>query len=383
MNIDIVMISKFGNGDGGRETWLRNFLVEIEKQQPISFNFFSLPVEQENLLGDLKNTSIFSSHHELAPKWKRLPISVSFIIQMIFFRLFKKSTSDSVIAVGGLEEAIATVGSYFRPFYKGKKILWLRTIYTKEKGYRLNKITQKILLGIELYIIKNHFDLVIANGEDTALFYRQHGVKCTVIPNAADLGIWSAVEKTKSLKTRIAFIGRLSEVKGINAFLDSIEELQKRGNVNNMEFHVVGGGPVELRVRKLEERGLLKYHGTLPHSSIPAFLMHSDCCVALTYLKDFMGGGGVSNALIEQMAAQQIIVAWNNGIFNKVLTAQTAYLVEQDDICGLANAFEFISNNKQEAELVATSAFIESQRYSIVKHVELFLDTIGFTSKKI
>ncbi len=67
MNIDIVMISKFGNGDGGRETWLRNFLVEIEKQQPISFNFFSLPGGQENLLGDLKNTSIFCSHHVLAP----------------------------------------------------------------------------------------------------------------------------------------------------------------------------------------------------------------------------------------------------------------------------------------------------------------------------
>lgn len=383
MNIDIVMISKLGNGDGGRETWLRNFLVEILKQQqPITFNFFSLPMAEENLLADLKNKTIFGSHHELTPSWKRLPISLSFIIKMFSFKLFKKKSSDFVIGVGGLEEAIAIMGSYFWPFYRGKKILWLRTIYSKEKGYRLNKITQKILLKIELYVIKNHFDLVIANGEDTALFYRQYGVKCTVIANAADLKIWSAVKKITAPKTRIAFIGRLSDVKGINAFLDSIQELQHRGEVNNIEFHVVGGGPIESRVRELEAKKLLIYHGTLPHSSIPEFLTRIDCCVALTYLKDFMGGGGVSNALIEQMAAQQIIVAWNNGIFNKVLNSQTAYLVEQDNIHRLADAFQFISNNRHEADLIASSAFIESQHYSIVRHVEIFLKTIQFTGQK-
>jgi len=377
------MISKLGWGDGGRETWLRNFLLEVKRQKyPIEFDFYSLPAEENNILYGLKDGPLMGRHFQLSSVFSRIPVFFSFFIRMFFLKLFKKNKSDYVVAVGGLEEAFSVITSYFPFFYRGKKILWLRTIYTKEKGYRLNRFTQKVLLAVEIFIIKKFFDFVVANGEDTASFYRSHGIDCVVIANAVDLDVWSSVKKIPSTKLRVAFIGRLSQVKGIDAFLNAAEHVHNNDSGDGIEFHVVGGGPEECCVREFVNRGVVTYHGSLPHGDISKFIAKIDCCVALTYLKDFMGGGGVSNALIEQMASQQIIIAWNNDIFKKVLCPSTAYFVEQDDIKGLADTFICISKNRVQAERAAASAFAEAQNYSIEKHVLAFMKVINFTDKK-
>ena len=377
MQIDIVMISKLGNGDGGRETWLKNFLLETSRKNiDCVFNLLTLRKAEDNVLQCLGDNNMLGAQLEFDTKSKFLPTSLAFFIKFIFSLLLKKKPADFVIGVGGLAEAMAIVMCYFWPTFKGKRILWLRTIYTKEKGYRLNKFSQKILLALEIFIIKKFFTVVIANGEDTAQFYRAHGIECTVINNAVNLNVWTNLQKSPAPRFRVAFVGRLSAVKGIEAFLESIEIFTRKNPYHEIEFHVVGAGPFEDQVQSLQRRGLLQYHGMLANNLIPEFLTNTDCCVALTYLKDFMGGGGVSNALIEQMAAEQVIIAWNNDIFNKVLTHKTAYLVEQDDIEGLANSYTAILNNIETAQVKAVAARNESKNFSISKHVDLFFKAI-------
>ncbi len=378
MKIDLVMISRLGQSDGGRETWLKNFLCEIERRNvKCVFDLFSLAKGPGNILSLLKRrSSVIDKEVEFKEKLGGLPISLVFLLKFFITNFWRKKNSDHVIAVGGLEEALSVVMSYCLRPVRGKRVLWLRTIYTKEKGYLLNGVTQKILLKIELYVIKNFFDIIIANGEDTADFYRGKGVDCVVIPNAIDLKKWVLIKKVESKKTRIAFIGRLTTVKGLEAFVDSVALIKNRKIGEEFEFHVMGDGPLRSVVEEAQEKNLLIYHGNIPNDDLPKMLESVDCCVALTLLKDFMGGGGVSNALLEQMASGQIIVAWDNNIFRNVLTDETAYLVEQNNAIQLASAYEFLHQFQEDAVNKSIAAKTLSNFYSIEAHVEKFFELI-------
>lgn len=375
--IDLIMLSKLGLGDGGRETWLNNFLNHIdEEKNKVSFNLITLNLDSNNLLLD-NNSSLVDEHHTYTHNYKKIPISIGyigFVFRKFFFR--KKQATD-VLAVGSLNEALATLAGYFLRGVSGNKILWLRTIYTKEKGYALNLFTQKLILKLEIFLINNFFDIVIANGEDTADFYRERGVKCTVIKNSINLEKWNNLEEPSfEEKLKIAFVGRLSEVKGIKAFLEAVDILHQNESMNGVEFHIIGDGPYREEVEAYAQKGIVKSYGAVPNSKLPEILAEMHCCVALTYLTDFLGGGGVSNALIEQMAAGKVIVCWDNNIFRNVLDDTSAYFVEQDNKLKLANTFLNMKNDIDVAIKRSEKVKSLSKEYSIKKHVEKFFSLV-------
>lgn len=376
--IDLVMLSKLGLGDGGRETWLKNFLDQILKEsEEVSFNLITLPTDN-NVLLDNDNAKLIDNHYTYTRNHERIPFSIGFIFFCFKKFLLKKKLADDVIAVGGLNEALATVGAYSFRNVKGKRIIWLRTIYTKEKGYALNYVTQKIVLKFEIFILKNFFDIVIANGEDTADFYRNLGIDCTVIKNSIDLDKWNYLKLPDySDVIDIAYVGRLSEVKGVKAFLEAIEYLEKNDRIEGFRFHIIGDGPYSNEVEEYSKRGLVKSYGAIPNSQIPAILEEMHCCVALTYLTDFLGGGGVSNALVEQMASERTIVCWDNNIFRNVLDDESSFFVEQGNIIDLANSFLEVRENMSLAKLKAKNAKSLSLQYSIESHVDKFFSLVG------
>lgn len=376
--IDLVMLSKLGLGDGGRETWLKNFLDQILKEsKEISFNLITLTTDSSSLLNN-DNKKLIDNHYTYKRNHEKIPFSIGFIFFCFQAFFFEKKLADDVIAVGGLNEALATVGAYSFKKVKGKKIIWLRTIYTKEKGYALNYITQKIVLILEILILKHFFDIVIANGEDTADFYRNLGVDCTVIKNSIDLDRWIYLKKTDYVNIiNIAYVGRLSEVKGIKAFLEAIDYLQENNQIEGFQFHIIGDGPYDNEVNEYSKRGLVKRYGAIPNSQIPAILEKMHCCVALTYITDFLGGGGVSNALIEQMASEKTIVCWDNNIFRNVLDDESGFFVEQGNSIGLAKSFLSIKEDTSLARDKAKKAKVLSLEYSIKNHVDKFFTLVG------
>jgi len=376
--IDLVMLSKLGVSDGGRETWLNNFLNYINKSDiNVKFNLITLETSSNNILEN-ENSYLVNKHYKYSHTLKKIPISLGFIFFCLYNFLFKKKESNDVLAVGGLNEAIATLFSYSLRGVSGNKILWLRTIYTKEKGYRLNSFTQKLILKIEIFLIKNFFDIIIANGDDTANFYRDLGVKCVVIKNSIDLKKWSnQVNTNNSEILKVAFIGRLSEVKGIQIFLDVIDLIEQNKNINNIDFHIIGEGPYSSKLGKYKDKPLVHLYGAIPNNELPTLLQQMDVCVALTYLTNFLGGGGVSNALVEQMAAGKIIICWDNDIFRQVLDDESAYFIKQGDSLALAECLIEIKNNRELANKKAKRAEILSQQYSIENHVKNFFELVG------
>ena len=377
MKIDLIMMSTLNPSGGGRETWLKNFFDEIIRlNKEIKFNLYTLKLQDENILDDV-NSKLVNSHYQCDYKVGKLPIFFKFLLFILNNFIFSKKKSDHVLAVGGLNEALAVMLGYGIRGVKGKRILWLRTIYTKEKGYALNKFTQFLLLKFEIFIIKNFFDIVIANGDDTAEFYRGFGVDCIVIKNSIPLEKWNNLKGLDYKdKLKVAFIGRLSEVKGIKSFLEAINILYKNNNIEDIEFHIIGDGPYINQVEEYEKSNIVKRYGAIPNSKVPLILEEMHCCVALTYLSDFLGGGGVSNALLEQMAAGKILVCWDNNIFRHVLDNECAYFIEQGNSVALAECFLEIKNNRSEAYKKAEKVRVLSHDYSIENHVNKFFNII-------
>ncbi|MEJ6552473.1 MULTISPECIES: glycosyltransferase family 4 protein [Psychrobacter] len=376
-NIDLVMLSKLGLGDGGRETWLNNFLNYIDEDNgKVRFNLITLDLDSNNILLE-NNKNLIDQHYTYTHNCKKVPISIGYIGFVLKNFFFKKKQATDVLAVGSLNEALATLAGYSLRGVSGNKILWLRTIYTKEKGYALNPFTQKLILKLEIFLINNFFDIIIANGNDTADFYREKGVKCSVIKNSIDLERWSNLEEPSfEGNFKIAFVGRLSEVKGIKAFLEAADILYKNKNMSDIEFHIIGDGPYREEVETYAKRGIVKSYGAVPNSELPELLAKMHCCVALTYLTDFLGGGGVSNALIEQMAAGKIMVCWDNNIFRNVVDDTSAYFVEQDNKTELASTFLKVKNNIDVAIKKSNKVKKLSKEYSIKNHVEKFFSLV-------
>lgn len=380
--IDIVMISRLGVGDGGRETWIYNFMAEVSRQQPdVAFRIFSLPLAPDNILvtTDIKQ-KVDVEHIEIPCVKTRVPLVLSFVrtFPAIYrqHRSARNTESVAVVGVGSLGEALSVyLGSRGAPASL-ERIMWLRTVFTREKFDRIPCILMSAIKFTEESLLNRAFDQIVANGDDTAAYYRERGVECEVIHNAVRLAEYYGASRTPQGKLAVAFVGRLSDVKGTAEFLAAVRQAANSGLLDQVEFHVAGAGPGQAQVQPLHEQGLLHYHGALSNRDMPGFLAQMDCCVALTSFTPSLGGGGVSNALIEQMAARKIVVAWDNVIFRNALYDQEGYFVPQGDATALHQCFRYIVANPEEAQRKALTASEGVKRYDIRHHVGKFFELL-------
>ena len=145
---------------------------------------------------------------------------------------------------------------------------------------------------------------------------------------------------------------------------------QRRG-LDWLQFHVVGEGSLAP-----DKKALLHWHGAIANEEMPALLSQMHVCVALTHVRSgadrFSGGSGVSNALLEQMAAKRIIVAWDNPAFRQVVDESSAYLVRQGDRAALLEALVRIHAQPVEARARAERAAQLAERYSFDSHMDQF-----------
>lgn len=372
MKIEILMISNLELSAGGRETWLNNFLYGIKKyyNEDISIDIHSLEIKNDSLV--FNHTDLLNEHTEYRKNYFKLPVFIGFIIQYIFKNILKNKKKDKYIAVGGVDEVLALLFGNIIFSRKKDRVVWLRTIYTKEKGNRYPKIILKIILLIEIFLLKNFFEIIIANGEDTAEFYRKFNLNVKVIPNSVFIEKWkNSHSPINTNKLNIAFVGRLTEVKGFSYFINSIIEINKISS--NFNFHVIGDGPDRFLIDNVNN---IKYYGSVNNEELPSILKGIDICVALTLYDNNLGGAGVSNALIEQMAASKVIICWDNQIFRQLLDENLVYFVKQKDILGLVNVYMEINNNKVIAAEKARRSYNLALNYSMENHVCKFIDIV-------
>lgn len=369
--ITLLMLSRMGHGDGGRETWLANFLDEIVRQgRHVKFDVIHQRAEPPTLLDAPSRRVAVADVRQVERRWGWCPVSIEFLVRLAFGRRHRLRRAP-VLAVGGLAEAVGALLVDPRGGRQGR-VMWLRSIYTREKSAQLPGPAMRWVAALERWVL-GRFGLVVANGEDTAAFYRGQGIESHVIANAVPLQKWTMPPPPTDGRLRVAFVGRLADVKGIRQFLLAAELCEQEAP-GLCSFHVAGDGPARAEVEALAARLPLVFHGQVDNDTAREIVRDSDACVALTLSSPALGGGGVSNALVEQMAAGRILIAWDNDIFRQVLDASSSYLVHQGDVRALTDVFLHIARNRQDALDRAAQAARVSAHFSIGAHVDRFFE---------
>ena len=377
----IVMLSNLGPAEGGRETWLYNFLPRLMQRFPSlklrihGFRLDGEPDHREKLLGTVSAGDRDRISIDLVEaKPSRWPNAFTFWTGLR--RPADNSTQPRfVVAVGSWVELLGVLVS--GAFRRSGKILWLRTIFVDEKAHRIPSAARGLIRRVEDAILKRA-DMLIANGDDTAAHYRARGFDVTVIKNAVDLKRWSMSPPKLSPPLHVAFIGRLAQVKGINEFIAAAREMAATAKGQQFLFHVAGEGPARNDALALEREGHLRFQGPLPNEGVAGFLQDMDVCVALTFagsdLGSGSGGAGVSNSLLEQMAAGRVLVCWDNPAYRQVLDEKSAYLVKQGDASALIDALRQIASDPDEASARARRAAELARGYGFEAHMDLFAE---------
>jgi glycosyltransferase involved in cell wall biosynthesis len=341
------MLSKFGRSDGGRETWAYSFLPQLttdfglEELRIYGFVYENeeRTVNEELLKLAAKNSCRVVPHLFIIPN-NKVPAIIHYIRSLRKHLKQNKSPNPSlVLGVGGFFEGVAILLS--GSFRKTKKVLWLRSIFSNEKAYVIPAFFRGIFTKIERYVLRK-MDVILSNGYDIQKHYVGLGIEeVHVIKNGINRDLWS-VPLRQNTKTSIAYVGRCSQVKGVEYFLDSISNIPS-DMISNFEFHIIGdSGTYKDRIDSLSNR--LNYHGRMSHTEILEMMKSIDFCVALTLSSKSLGGGGTSNAMLEQMAAKRLLIAWDNEIFTQYLNPENSILVPQGDVKSLMNAYSKASN---------------------------------------
>jgi len=358
------MISNFGVTDGGRETWAYNFIPRLLRRWPdIKLDLIGLhrSGQQNNrtrlaaLLDGRGSVTFMESER------KRLPV-----LSMLRQAPWRLATSkhpkpDLVIGVGSVIELVVILAS--PSLRHARRIIWLRTVLIQERSKQLGRFG-RIAHALERRLLRSA-DLLIANGEDTAKHYREYGLDVSVIPNGVDLDRWQSQPPKLMGPLRVVLAGRLIRHKGLAEFL----ALAKRMYNSGFEFHVIGEGPYEREVQDGHREGWLVYHGVKPNDELPALIATMDVCACLALEG---AGGGVSNALLEQMASGRVILAWSNAIYRQLLDETNAWLVTQSDADEAEKTLRDIAERPDEARRRAAAAEVAAKRFSFDAHVERF-----------
>jgi glycosyltransferase involved in cell wall biosynthesis len=371
IRIALLMISNFGVADGGRETWAYNFIPRLLRRWPgvtldvIGLNREGEPDNSGRLLTILKDRGTVTFLHSRLRRWVLLSPLCDAPFQL---STTKHAAPDLVIAVGSIMELVVVLAS--PALRRAPRIVWLRTILADEKAARLPRWAIRLLRRVETPLLRSA-DLLIANGEDTAAYYRRRGLIVTVIANGVDVERWRADPPALNRPLRVLLVGRLMPAKGTLEYL----ELAKRLH-GNFDFQVVGDGPLDDLATRAHNEGWLVNHGSKPNSELPALLASVDVCVGFSFHSPDRGGGGVSNALLEQMAAGRVILAWRNAIYEQLLDENNAYLVPQGDVGATERILKEIRDRPEESLRRAAAARETAKRFSFDEHLRKFTDAV-------
>lgn len=363
------MLSKFKKSEGGRETWFYNFMPRLLESDP-SFDLDVLGYQSNESAKEYE--SVFGRYgdrvnfHFLKLSAGKIPLFFKMWRSIHSMRKLKEAKAYDFIIAMGIFELIMVLSSN----YNGKKIVWLRGIFLHEKAGKYPKFMHAFLKKLELMLLKKA-DYIFTNGYDIKAFYDGAGLKINVILNGVDLIKWKPNRKEIELKEpiKVVYVGRLSAVKGFLEFIASANQTLEEFP-ESFEFHVVGAGELKDSLEFKTRNPKIIYHGSKENDTLPSFLSTFHVCVALTMADENGGGGGTSNALLEQMALGLTIVAWDNVIFRQVLAEDEAYLVEQKNIIALKNAYVDILCHPDNASLKARNVLKKAGTFGIDAKVE-------------
>ena len=265
--------------------------------------------------------------------------------------------------------------------------------------YNISKLKNKIIVnphGLEFYqaitprtkfkalrfaAIFNHLfekatKVVSLGGRLTNLLHKniagsEH--KVVVLPNAINL------PEKKFNRTRfenkpmqILFVGRFAANKGINILMDAAQQLNRSGYINELQFHLVGKGPLFEHFTSTVKEPNIIYHGFADDAALNKLYEDSDIFVLPTFFE------GMPTVVLEAMGYSLPIIVTDTGATTEMVDDNNGYIINKADVKSLVNAIvQFyqmdVAKKKQLADYSYKKVH-DNFTWSVVaqKHYELF-----------
>lgn len=241
-------------------------------------------------------------------------------------------------------------------------------------------LVQKITLGFYKYAFTKIRRVYFQNIENRQ-FFVDHKIaveRHDMLPGSGvNLQRFVPMEYPSTDKTEFAFISRIMKEKGIEQYLEAAEYI--RGKYPNTVFHVCGfcEQAYEDRLRELNNRGVIVYHGML--RDVKPLLRNIHCTVHPTYYPE-----GISNVLLESSACARPIITTNRSGCREVIEdGINGYVVKEKNSADLIEKIEkFLSlgyDQKKEMGLKGREKVEREFDRNIV--VEKYLDELTELNK--
>lgn|GEM_PF-6685682 len=357
--VHFILNSPFPNYTGGRETWLYNVATRLADEDytvhiyttkndeyPKSFNIDKSNIKIFRVKTLMSNPFI----KEFLRSYLLVFETISFIISIYLCMRRQILKNETVIAMGPLEDSVA--GIMLRRSRPIKLVCSLRGFHAAVMTKRLPHL-KKLWYSIEKHAIKVA-DRVWCNGYDTLEYVRKGGFEAVMMPNGVDVGHFVSdsikwepgKEKDKDLfadekKTYVVSTATLLPIKGMSKLIEAVSILKERG-LNEYRIIWVGKGDPIPYIEEARRRGIenkIEFIGE--RTDMAPYLRAANIVVCLS------GGGGLSMAALEGMAAGKNIIAWDSGVYRQLLHhLKSALLIEENNSIALADAMEEITNNQ-------------------------------------
>lgn len=290
---------------------------------------------------------------------------------------------------------------------------WLRTTHLlrKQKGTYDYVITSHVVPFGTAALVAKWFTkkpyIVIVHGLDIRLIRRSlwqtwlagkvlrgaHLVVANSNALAQELGVFSVhealvvypcletmadgidVERTTK---RLLTVSRLIERKGHERVLRALAELRSLGRLEQVEYHIVGTGPLEEQIRStahsLNLDAIVKFHGDVDDRIRTELYQQSDLFV-MPVLNDPVDKEGFGLVYLEAAAHGVPSIATDiPGIDEAIMNGETGILIKDNDIPELATWIDRLLNNKEERTQLGTAARERAQHEFTCEHQFAKLD---------
>ncbi|MEK7071251.1 MAG: glycosyltransferase family 4 protein [Patescibacteria group bacterium] len=188
-----------------------------------------------------------------------------------------------------------------------------------------------------------------------------------MIPNGVNREVFTPrTEGSPTTKTRILFVGRLTEQKGVTYIIDAVNKILKTRSApkGDMACDIIGDGPLrEVLEKKVMELGLsdtIKFHGWVPREKLPSFYQNADLFILPS------SDEGMPNVVLEAMASGlPIITTFVPGSEELVVAGENGMLVK--DRTNLVPAILDFLDNREKWKAMGRASLERSKKFDWAK----------------
>jgi len=375
-HITFIIFSSFPSYSGGRENWLFNVLQRLDRQgYETTVYAYHSPEPPFYDLSGLKRLRLVQVPALRRARWFR--IANRFTLNLLFWLdayLFVRRTRERLLAEwgGGTIVAMNPIIDVY-PALRLKRSRPDVRVACSVRGRAAWELSLRspwarpLLRRLERRTLEQ-CDAVLSNGLDTQAYLQSLGIPSVVVPNGVDLerfaGAVGDVPETEHLREMradgtgiIMMVATLRGVKGTYALLEAATRLEEAGRRFAIVF--VGKGEQQRYRRKARALGVedsVLFAGE--QRNVPAFLALADVSVNLS------GGGGMSMATLESMAAGKAVVAWDTPVYTQLIEhGRSGLLVREGDGEALSGQLSRLLDDRDLRETLGRAARARARDY--------------------